>query len=167
MTERICAITSTPAGGAGDLVLREQVEQSLYHVGYGNIEASAIATPLVSPDGEDESIVPDSLAARLQHHAGFGEQLEPSALQETILLVAPVEETCYAQLRALRFGTWFEFVMNQQGDVRRQRLCWYSPVTDHVLLVNPRQRAPNTRWTRLHGCLQTVSFVSSLKKRGG
>lgn len=78
------------------------------------------------------------LAARLKHHTRFGEQIEPRPLQETILPRNTVEETCYAQLRTLPFGTWLEFVMNQQGDVRRQRLCWYSPVTDHVLLVNPR-----------------------------
>lgn len=138
LTERICAITSTPAGGASDLVLREQVEQSLYHVGYGNIEASAIARRLSTPDGEDELMSRTELAARLKHHTRFGEQIEPRPLQETILPRNTVEETCYAQLRTLPFGTWLEFVMNQQGDVRRQRLCWYSPVTDHVLLVNPR-----------------------------
>ena len=41
-------------------------------------------------------------------------------------------------LRTLPFGTWFEFVQNQQGDVRRQRLSWYSPVTDNALFVNAR-----------------------------
>jgi hypothetical protein len=41
-------------------------------------------------------------------------------------------------LRSLPFGAWFEIVLNQQGDVRRQRLSWYSPMTDHALFVNQR-----------------------------
>jgi hypothetical protein len=38
----------------------------------------------------------------------------------------------------LPFGTWFEFIKNQQGDVTRQRLSWYSPITDNALFVNQR-----------------------------
>jgi len=41
-------------------------------------------------------------------------------------------------LRTLPFGTWFEFTTNQQGDVRRQRLSWYSLITDNALFVNQR-----------------------------
>ncbi len=143
LTERICAITSTPAGGASDLVLREQVEQSLYHVGYGNIEASAIARRLSTPDGEDELMSRTELAARLKHHTRFGEQIEPRPLQETILPRNTVEETCYAQLRTLPFGTWLEFVMNQQGDVRRQLLVLVQS-SDRPCLA--RQPA----WTKEH-----------------
>ena len=40
--------------------------------------------------------------------------------------------------RTLPFGTWFEFVINQQGDVVRRRLSWFSPLTDHALFVNQR-----------------------------
>lgn len=29
-------------------------------------------------------------------------------------------------------------MVNQQGDLRRQRLSWYSPMTDHALFVNQR-----------------------------
>ena len=36
------------------------------------------------------------------------------------------------------YGTWIEFVTNQQGDVVRRRLSWYSPVTDKALFVNQR-----------------------------
>ena len=41
-------------------------------------------------------------------------------------------------LRSLPFGAWFEFITNQQGDVVRRRLSWYSPMTDHALFVNQR-----------------------------
>jgi hypothetical protein len=36
------------------------------------------------------------------------------------------------------YGTWIEFTTNQQGDVVRRRLSWYSPVTDKALFVNQR-----------------------------
>ena len=42
------------------------------------------------------------------------------------------------ELAKVEFGTWFEFVTNQQGDVRRQRLSWYSLITDNALFVNQR-----------------------------
>ena len=29
-------------------------------------------------------------------------------------------------------------MQNKQGDVRRQRLSWYSPITDNALFVNAR-----------------------------
>ena len=35
-------------------------------------------------------------------------------------------------------GTWFEFVVNPQGDRVRRRLAWFSPSTGDVLFVNSR-----------------------------
>ena len=40
------------------------------------------------------------------------------------------------------FGVWIDFVQNQQGDISRRRLSWFSPITDNALFVNQRgQRA--------------------------
>jgi hypothetical protein len=50
----------------------------------------------------------------------------------------PEEQARYEQLRVMPFGTWMEFVTNQQGDVVRRRLSWFSPVTDNALFVNQR-----------------------------
>src|SRR3546814_18685944 len=44
----------------------------------------------------------------------------------------------YEQLRVMPFGSWIEFVINQQGDLVRRRLSWFSPVTDNALFVNQR-----------------------------
>ena len=44
----------------------------------------------------------------------------------------------YERVSELPFGTWIEFVSNQQGDVVRKRLSWYSKVTGHALFVNLR-----------------------------
>jgi hypothetical protein len=51
---------------------------------------------------------------------------------------SPQEQECYEQLRLLPFGTWIEFVTNQQGDVVRRRMSWFSPVTGNALFVNQR-----------------------------
>jgi hypothetical protein len=48
------------------------------------------------------------------------------------------EQAAYEHLRTLPFGTWFEFVSNQQGDRVRRRLSWFSPITDNALFVNQR-----------------------------
>src|SRR3546814_9472419 len=50
----------------------------------------------------------------------------------------PEEQARYEQLRVMPFGTWIEFVINQQGDLVRRRLSWFSPVTDNALFVNQR-----------------------------
>jgi len=48
------------------------------------------------------------------------------------------EQAQYDQLRVMPYGTWIEFSINQQGDLVRRRLSWYSPVTDKALFVNQR-----------------------------
>jgi hypothetical protein len=48
------------------------------------------------------------------------------------------EKVCLDQIRHLPFGAWFEFKINQQGEVARRRLSWYSTVTGHCLFVNHR-----------------------------
>jgi hypothetical protein len=42
------------------------------------------------------------------------------------------------QLKRTAFGTWFDFVLNQQGETARRKLAWFSPVTGHCLFVNQR-----------------------------
>src|SRR5690606_11824410 len=76
------------------------------------------------------------LTARLKAPPRLGEDAARPRAQLPPRTAA--EETCYQQARTLPFGTWFEFVINQQGELRRQRLSWYSPVTDHTLFVNTR-----------------------------
>ena len=42
------------------------------------------------------------------------------------------------RLRAVPFGTLFDFVQNQQGATVRRKLAWFSTVTGRCLFVNPR-----------------------------
>lgn len=142
ITQRIVATTTTEARadaaaeGPIDPELTTQIETALVQVGYHEDEASAIARRLSSADGEDETTSRTELTARLKARARLGEQTvtkKKAALDRT-----PKEQECHDYLRTLPFGTWFEFVKNQQGDVTRQRLSWYSPITDNALFVNQR-----------------------------
>ncbi len=139
ITKRIVAVTGAETGEAGapaaDAELTPRIENALVQVGYHTDEASAIARRLSSTE-EDEATSRTELTARLKARARLGEQNEnkkkPPAER------TPKEQECHDYLRTLPFGTWFEFIKNQQGDITRQRLSWYSPVTDNALFVNQR-----------------------------
>ena len=141
ITERIAAATgSTATGTEGtptlDAGLTEQVESALVQVGYHGDEASAIARRLSSTGGEDETTSRTELTARLKARARLGEQNETR--KKVQVARTPQEQECHDYLRTLPFGTWFEFTSNQQGDMTRRRLSWYSPITDNALFVNQR-----------------------------
>ena len=136
ITERIAAATGTAAAPAADAGLTEQIETALVQVGYHGDEASAIARRLSSADVEDETTSRTELTARLKARARLGEQTQTRKKVQPER--TPKEQECHDYLRTLPFGTWFEFTSNQQGDMTRRRLSWYSPVTDNALFVNQR-----------------------------
>lgn len=137
----IAEVTAMPTGQghAADAALAGQVNAALLQIGYHADEAQAISRRLSTPGGEDDGSSRTELTARLKARARLGEQTEaPDPRQPAPLARSAVEEDCYRQLRSLPFGSWFEFTTNQQGDQHRQRLSWYSQVTDHALFVNAR-----------------------------
>lgn len=139
-TRRIVAATvvetATDGSPVTDEELTPRIESALVQVGYHTDEASAIARRLSSADGEDETTSRTELTARLKARARLGEQGE---VRKKILVERTArEQECHDFLRTLPFGTWFEFIRNQQGDASRQRLSWYSPITDNALFVNQR-----------------------------
>ncbi|WP_082746502.1 MULTISPECIES: DUF1631 domain-containing protein [Stenotrophomonas] len=140
-TRRIGEITGLAPGGAADTSFGEEIEQSLLQVGYHQDEAAAISRRLSTPGGEDAITSRTELAAKLKTRARLGESGEPEE-EERRRKAEPArseqEEAHYRQLRTLPFGTWFEFIVNQQGDNRRQRLSWYSLITGNALFVNQR-----------------------------
>ncbi|KRA40044.1 DUF1631 domain-containing protein [Pseudoxanthomonas sp. Root630] len=133
-TLEIVAATTTTAQGANP-DLAGKVEKSLVQVGYHEDEAAAIARRLSSVE-EDETTSRTELTARLKARARLGGQNEVK--KKPAQPRTPQEQECYDYLRTLPFGTWFEFTRNQQGDVQRQRLSWFSPVTGNALFVNQR-----------------------------
>lgn len=135
-TGQVIAVNSdgvpAPAG------LDRQIESALTRVGYHVDEATVIARRLTAgvAEGEDDAASRTELAMKLKARARLGE--ETVAKAPPLPPRTPAEEACYGQLRTLPFGTWFEFVNNQQGDMVRRRLAWFSPTTNNALFVNQR-----------------------------
>ena len=137
MTRHIVA-TCGRAGAPAEPDLAPRIEAALGHVGYHHEEAAAIARRLTSAldDDEDDPASRTELTMRLKARTRLGEEAEKRKLE--LPPRTPEEQARYEQLRVMPYGTWIEFVTNQQGDVVRRRLSWYSPVTDNALFVNQR-----------------------------
>ncbi|HLM52265.1 MAG TPA: DUF1631 family protein, partial [Pseudoxanthomonas sp.] len=139
LTRRIAAITAAgeAAPAAADAELQQRIENALSQIGYHGDEAAAMARRLSSAEAGLETDSRTQLAAQLKARAEPGVPAAapkpPPQPQRT-----PREQECHEYLRTLPFGTWFEFVRHPQGDARRQRLSWFSPITDNALFVNQR-----------------------------
>jgi hypothetical protein len=119
--------------------LTAHIEAALGQVGYQGDEAGVIAQRLTSARGDDEEDPASrtELAMKLKARTRLGEDAAKARKPE-LPPRTPEEQLRYEQLRVIPFGTWIEFVTNQQGDVVRRRLSWFSPVTDNALFVNQR-----------------------------
>ena len=118
--------------------LKAHVESALKQVGYHDAEADVIARRLSSSLREDEDGESRTeLTMKLKARVRLGEESQ-KARKPDLPSRSPHEQECYEQLRLLPFGTWIEFVTNQQGDVVRRRMSWFSPVTGNALFVNQR-----------------------------
>ncbi|PJJ95658.1 hypothetical protein CO611_10185 [Lysobacteraceae bacterium NML03-0222] len=140
-TEQILAILRAQAQASQELA--DEVESAMRRVGYHDEDASAIAKQLSqSPEttaqaGEASA---EALAQRIQSHPRFGmdDASEPTATPDIHIPRDATEDAYYQQLSALPFGTWFDFIGENDHEVSRRRLSWYSPVTEHALFVNRR-----------------------------
>jgi hypothetical protein len=135
--------TGQPLITPGDVpAMKTEIEESLAQVGYHGNDAQQISTRLLAASGEEEEDDPASrteLAMKLKTRARLGSNVEPTGPSgEKLAPLEPEEKACLDQLRHLPFGTWFDFVVNQQGELSRRRLSWYSTVTGHCLFVNHR-----------------------------
>ena len=137
MTQRIVD-TCGHSGGEPDADLASHIEAALSQVGYHGEEAAAIARRLTSAVDDDEDPASRTeLTMRLKARVRLGEDSSDTRKAE----LPPrdeAEQAQYDQLRVMPYGTWIEFNINQQGDLVRRRLSWYSPVTDKALFVNQR-----------------------------
>lgn len=138
VTRQIAAACTARDPDVGHPALKAHVESALKQVGYHEDEADVIARRLSSSvrddeDGESRTELTMKLKARVR----LGEDAQ-KARKPDLPSRSPHEQECYEQLRLLPFGTWIEFVTNQQGDVVRRRMSWFSPVTGTALFVNQR-----------------------------
>jgi len=118
--------------------LKQELESSLTQVGYQGDEATAITERLIDPQSgkEGDSASRTELTMRLKSRARFGEDVAGSKAKKVKL--TNEEQARFEQLKLVAFGTWFEFVTNQQGDRIRRRMAWFSTTTGHSLFVNQR-----------------------------
>lgn len=136
-TSRIVAACCGPQP-VPDANLLKQVGAALSEVGYHAEEASAIANRLAGMQGaKEDAAARTRIASSLKARARLGEEGKPKKKLELGPLT-PDEQAQYDRVRVLPFGTWIEFVTNQQGDVVRKRLSWYSTITGNALFVNMR-----------------------------
>ncbi len=132
-----------PIDGDEAQQLREAIEAALTQVGYHVDDAQAIAARLLaSADEDDDAASTTELAMRLKQRVRFGQEADAAAAQKQKFELTEVEQAELERIEKLPLGTWFEFSVNQQGDVERRRLSWFSTVTGHCLFLNHRgQRA--------------------------
>lgn len=136
-TRQIVSANRTGADAPMPCGLDADIEHALTQVGYHGDDARAISRQLtVGPALEDDAASRTELAMKLRSRSRLGEDAGPS--RSTLPTRNDEEQRCWEQIRTLPFGTWFEFVQNQQGDAVRRRLSWFSPVTDNALFVNQR-----------------------------
>lgn len=149
IAERLVRAAGNVQGEAGALdreealELRDEIEQSLGQVGYHAEDAKAIAVRLTSHENDEEAGTDDpasrtELALRLKARSRLGgEDVKAGGAARQPPLDAQ-EKACLEQIKALPFGSWLEFVINQQGEVVRRRMSWFSTLTGHVVFVNAR-----------------------------
>jgi O6-methylguanine-DNA--protein-cysteine methyltransferase len=126
--------------------LQTEVEQALAQVGYHADDVQAIthrifALPAQGAKAQSEdSASLTELAIKLKKRSRLGAETEAGdpdkpAAKELPPLSAE-EQKVLARLRTIPFGTWFDFKINQQGDIAKRKLSWFSTLSGRCLFVN-------------------------------
>jgi len=143
VAERLVQIAQHPNGDHPDSLdpesnLQREIEQGLEKVGYQGEDIGAIAHRLVHPgqSTKEDAGSRTELTMRLKAQARLGEDLPGKAARMVPLTSA--EEAQMERIRQAPVGTWFEFVINPEGDRVRRRLSWLSTATGDALFVNKR-----------------------------
>lgn len=172
---RIDVVDQLVAGPPADTqALRGELEQGLVQVGFHSDEVQSMLAQLLG-GGEaardDSTASRTELALKLKAKTRLGEDAatataapvaalpavtEPARVDAagahvtvvTAMTLSADERQTLERLKTLPFGTWFEFVLNQQGDTVRRKLSWFSTLTGRCLFVN--QRGARTEERTLH-----------------
>ncbi|HRQ64290.1 MAG TPA: DUF1631 family protein, partial [Xanthomonadaceae bacterium] len=121
----------------------------------GNLFSSDAA-----PGDDDEPASRTEIAMRLKQRARLGSDIsgDVSAMAKGELTEA--DKAGIERIKSLPFGTWFEFVINQQRERVRRRMSWFSPVTGRCLFVNQRgQRVEERSLTALSRDMQSGNAI--------
>lgn len=132
--------------------LCRELEAGLAQVGLHGPEATQLARRVLemepAPATREDGPTQTELAVRLKTRQRLGED-EPAPKAERESTARPTltaeEQRALTRLRSLPFGTWFEFIINQQGLRVQRKLAWYALATNRCLLVSARGAAAPER----------------------
>lgn len=138
-----------PVAEEDTAILRDEITQALVMVGYHPDDAGAIAGHLANasePDSEDDPTSRTELALRLKARARLGSHVGPEdqakatakGTAKAQATLSPEEKAALERIKALPFGTWFEFRNDPAAPLVRRRMSWFSTVTGNILFVNYR-----------------------------
>jgi hypothetical protein len=143
--QRRLAIAEKLAGNSNaplDESLTTELDAGLRQVGLHADDVDRVRESLFPAKGKKPDVSPENVVridkalkgtTRLGSETGKGDVVAAPATPLT-----PQETTALSQLRKTPFGTWFEFVLNQQGLTARRKLAWFSPMTGRCLFVSQR-----------------------------
>jgi hypothetical protein len=142
VAERLAQRGTTPLGGSvDDEAVQQELESGLRQVGLHDEDVRGLIDNLhaQAPTGAAADRL-QRIDDALKDKPRLGGESAPAvhATTEAQIPLTPLEADCMAQLKRTPFGTWFEFVKNQQGETVRRKLAWFSPLTGHCLFVNQR-----------------------------
>ncbi len=148
VADRLIALAETGGGtdSAADRALKLEVETGLAQVGYHVEDIRSVVKRLFNlvdeATGEEAPSATD-VAIKLRARSRLGGQADaetanPAATAEKMAPLNSAEQRVLERLRTIPFGTWFDFVINQQGAKARRKLSWFSPLTGRCLFVNQR-----------------------------
>ena len=132
-----------PAASAADEALRSDLEAGLCQVGLHNEDVRSVLASLFPPSAA-QAPLPSAELARIATTLKDKTRLggEPGHAQAADAPAAPglnsAETAMLEKLRKTAFGTWFDFITNQQGAAVRRKLAWFSTMTGRCLFVNQR-----------------------------
>ncbi len=143
VAEQISRITPQSAPIAADAELRTDLDSGLRQVGLHDDDVHRLLDNLLPVPGTTTEVTPESLHridVALKEKTRLGASAKASA---TPAAPPPVplnaaEQAMFERLLKIPFGSWLEFVTNQQGQFVRRKLAWFSTVTGHCLFVNQR-----------------------------
>jgi hypothetical protein len=128
-----------------DTTVREEVRNGLLQVGLHGEEVEGVLSKLFDPGAVEKKTSHTELAHTLKSKTRLGGEAAPVEKRARAADVAGADKGLTAEekemvqrIRTLPFGTWFEFVINQQGAAVRRKLAWFSTVTGRCLFVNQR-----------------------------
>lgn len=130
-----------------DSTLRDEVRNGLTQVGLHNDEVDGVVSKLFDPPSADKKTSHTEIAITLKGKTRLGVEPTPRVSAAATPAVEPEappppltaeEQKMMLHIRTLPFGSWFEFVTNQQGATVRRKLAWFSTVTGRCLFVNQR-----------------------------